>query len=446
MALQGTTASHSGPAMQSVTVDQALALMHNSVSALDQQELLASKQALGRVLARDILAPTAVPAQDNAAMDGYAFHGSELDSPEPATTSITLRVCGTALAGRPWAGKTGPGECVRIMTGASMPTGCDTVIPHERTSVALTPPLRQGVEQPAVDTRHSIHFERNALRAGDNCRLRGEDLSQGQLALPRGSVLRPAHLGLLASLGLGEVLVRRRLRVAFFSTGDELRLAGETLDPGCIYDSNRQALSAMLERLGCETIDMGVVADDAAALEAAMAMACRQADVLISSGGVAAGDADHTREVVARMAGQSAHFWQVAMRPGRPLAFATISSDGHSTTLFGLPGNPVAAMMSFYFLVRPVLQQMMGALPAALPIARVPAGEAIRKAPGRTEYLRAQVFTDARGNQQAMPCGAQGSGILRSMCEANCIIILRQHQGPVAVGDLVDLVYLEGLA
>jgi molybdopterin molybdotransferase len=391
------------------------------VSAIEK---VAIRAALGRVLATDIVSPINVPAHDNSAMDGYALRGTEL----VADTDLTLRIIGTAYAGRVFDGAVGSGECVRIMTGGVMPNGCDTVVPQEFTQDA---------------TNNSITLPAGVVRAGDNRRLKGEDLAAGQAALCKGKILRPADLGLLASLGIAEVPVQRRLRVAFFSTGDELRSIGEALDAGCVYDSNRYTLYGMLTRLGCDLIDMGVVKDDPAALEAAFRNACENADAVITSGGVSVGEADYTKQMMAQLGDVA--FWTIGMRPGRPMAFGRIHSGGQSAILFGLPGNPVAVMVTFYFLVRDALLQMMGASPAPLPLLRASSQAPIRKKPGRTEYQRGILSTDASGQQQVRITGSQGSGILRSMSQANCMVVLHHGQGNVAAGEMVDVLLFEGL-
>jgi molybdopterin molybdotransferase len=282
-----------------------------------------------------------------------------------------------------------------------------------------------------------------AIKPGANRRLQGEDLRIGTAALMQGKILRPADLGLLASLGVAEVPVQRRLRVAFFSTGDELRSIGETLDPGCVYDSNRYTLHGMLTRLGCEIIDLGVVKDDPAALEITLRSACESADAIVTSGGVSVGDADYTRQIMAQLG--EVEFWKIGMRPGRPLAFGHINSNGHSAYLFGLPGNPVAVMVSFYFFAREALLHMMGAQPAPLPLLRVPSDTAIRKKPGRTEYQRGILSVNDQGRTTVRITGAQGSGILRSMSEANCMVVLRHEQSEVNAGDEVDVIVFDGL-
>lgn len=404
-------------------VAQAQEVIRQFVRPVHAIEKVAIRSALGRVLADDVISPINVPAHDNSAMDGYALRGSDL-KPE----AVPLRVVGTAYAGVAYSGAVSSGECVRVMTGAVMPAECDTVVPQE-------------FVQAAPD--ESVSVPPGILRPGDNRRLKGEDLKAGQPALPRGKILRPADLGLLASLGIAEVAVRRRLRVAFFSTGDELRSVGEPLDEGCVYDSNRYTIYGMLSRLGCDILDLGVVRDDPASLESAFRSACENADAIITSGGVSVGEADYTKQMMAQLGDVT--FWKIGMRPGRPMAFGQISSGGRDAYLFGLPGNPVAVMVTFYFFARDALLRMMGAEQDPLPLLRVTSQADIRKKPGRTEYQRGILSRDARGNQQVRITGSQGSGILRSMSEANCMVVLHHEQGNVAAGDPVDVLLFEGL-
>lgn len=309
-----------------------------------------------------------------------------------------------------------------------MPRGCDTVVPQEFTKNA---------------SDASVTIPAGVVKPGDNRRMQGEDLKAGMPALRTGRVLRPADLGLLASLGIAEVPVQRRLRVAFFSTGDELRSIGEPLDPGSVYDSNRYTLYGMLRRLGCDLIDMGVVKDDPVSLEKAFREACENADAVITTGGVSVGEADYTKKMMAMLGDVT--FWKIGMRPGRPMAFGKISSNGKSAYLFGLPGNPVAVMVTFYFFARNALLRMMGAEASALPMLRVPSQSAIRKKPGRTEYQRGILSVGEDGVQRVRITGSQGSGILRSMVEANCMVVLGDAQGSVSAGEMVDVVVFEGL-
>lgn len=405
-------------------VEQAQTIIREFVTPVSAVEKVALRSALGRVLASDIISGINVPAQDNSAMDGYALRGSDLD----ASQAVTLRIAGTLLAGSGADVQVASGECVRIMTGAVMPAGCDTVVPQEFVQSA---------------NEETVVIPAGVVKAGDNRRLQGEDLAAGKPALLGGRILHPADLGLLASLGIAEVPVQRRLRVAFFSTGDELRSIGEGLDPGCVYDSNRYTLFGMLTRLGCDIIDMGVVRDDPALLEQTFRSACENADAVITSGGVSVGEADYTKQMMAQLG--DVLFWKIGMRPGRPMAFGKISSIGKSAYLFGLPGNPVAVMVTFYFFVRPALLRMMGADVPPLPLLRVISKSDIRKKAGRTEYQRGIVSLNAQGQQEVKLAGSQGSGILRSMSEANCMVVLAHDQGNVKAGDTVDVLLFEGL-
>ena len=389
------------------------------VPRVEAVESVALRAALGRVLARDVTSSIDVPAHDNSAMDGYALRGTDLR----AEGDTVLRVAGTGYAGAAFAGAVPPGHCVRIMTGAVMPAELDTVVPQEFTRTE----------------RDAVCIPAGVVRPGDNRRLRGEDLAQGQPALRAGRVIRPADLGLLASLGQAEVPVRRRLRVAFFSTGDELRSIGEPLDEGCVYDSNRYTIWGMLQRLGCEVLDLGVVRDDPAALRAAFADAAASADAVITSGGVSVGEADHTKQIMAELG--DVLFWRIAMRPGRPMAIGRIGG----AILFGLPGNPVAVMVTFYAFVRDALLAMSGATPAPLPLLRARCTTALRKKPGRTEYQRGIVTRGADGRWSVAITGSQGSGILSSMSVANGMVVLGHEQGSVAAGDEVDVVPFDGL-
>jgi molybdopterin molybdotransferase len=403
-------------------VRDAQRIIRDFVSPVRGIEQVALRSSLGRVLAQDFISPFNVPAHDNSAMDGFALRASDLKADAPTT----LRVIDTVYAGRPTSVAPSPGECVHIMTGGVMPAGCDTVVPQEFTT----------------SNEDSVTIPAGTVRLGDNRRLAGEDLKAGSAALRKGKVIRPADLGMLASLAVAEVPVQRRLRVAFFSTGDELRSIGQPLDQGCVYDSNRYTIYGMLQRLGCDIIDMGIVRDDPQALEDALRSACENADAIVTSGGVSVGAADYTKQIMAKLGDVT--FWKIGMRPGRPLAFGRIASNGHSAYLFGLPGNPVAVMVSFYFFARDALLRMMGA-EAPLELVRARSVGAIRKKPGRTEYQRGVLSRGEDGVPQVRITGSQGSGILRSMSEANCMVVLHDEQGGVAAGDMVDVLLFEGL-
>lgn len=393
------------------------------VEPVSDTETVGVLGALGRVLAEDVISPISVPPHDNSAMDGYALAGADLSHDKPTT----LTVVGTAYAGTAWGGQVGPGGCVKIMTGAIMPAGLDTVVPVEFVQA-------EG---------DAIRVPPGVVNPGDNRRLKGEDLMQGQPALRRGDRLGPAALGLIASLGLPLVPVFRRLKVAYFSTGDEILSLGEPLREGAVYDSNRYTVLGMLTRLGVEVLDMGVIKDDPASLESAFRQAAAQADAIITSGGVSMGEADHTKAMMKQLGDVA--FWRIAMRPGRPMAVGHITEGGHDAVLFGLPGNPVAVMVTFLAFVRPALLKMMGASPSHTPLLRAHSLEPMRKKPGRTEYQRGIVSTRPDGRLQVRTTGNQGSGVLRSMVEANGLIVLHHDQGNVAVGDEVDVMMFDGV-
>jgi molybdopterin molybdotransferase len=421
--LDQVAASLQGYDPQALRADTALQFLERLVTPVAQTEGVALKAALGRVLAADVVSPINVPAHDNSAMDGFAFDGALLS----AGQALTLAVAGTALAGKGWVGSVAPGQCLKIMTGAIMPEGLDTVVPQE---------LVQSSGQ-------QITIAAGALRRGDNRRFKGEDLCRGKPALLAGSTLGPAALGLLASLGLAQVQVQRKLRVAFFSTGDEIMSLGEAPREGAVYDSNRYTLFGLLTRMGVEVLDMGVVRDDPTALKTAFAMAASTADAIITSGGVSVGEADHTKAVMRSMAGGDAGvaFWKIAMRPGRPMAVGRIGPS----VLFGLPGNPVAVMVTFLAFVRPALLQMMGVQKRDTPLLKARSLEAIRKKPGRTEYQRAIVESDRNGVLQVRITGQQGSGVLSSMAVANGLLVLHHDQGNVNVGEEVDVLMFDGV-
>jgi molybdopterin molybdotransferase len=421
--LQHIISCVSGYDPNALRVDAALAVIQASMQPVQATERLAVRAALGRVLAQDIISPIDVPAHDNSAMDGYALRGADL----AAQGDTVLSIAGRGLAGHAFSGEAPAGSAVRIMTGAVMPAGCDTVVPQEFCRVEGD----QVIIPPGL------------VRPGDNRRLRGEDLARGKAALPAGKVLRPADLGLMASLGMAEVSVRRKLRVAFFSSGDELRSVGQPLDPGCVYDSNRYTLWGMLERLGCEVIDLGVVADNPQAVEAALRTATECADVVITSGGVSVGEADYLRSTLANMG--EVVFWRIAMRPGRPLAFGQLRAGAHSAWLFGLPGNPVAVMVTFYAFVRPALLHCMGASPQPQPMLRAVSAQTLRKKPGRTEYQRGLLTALPDGRWQVSAIGNQGSGVLSSMSQAHGLIVLHHEQSTAQAGDLVDVLLFDGL-
>lgn len=402
----------------SLTVEGARQAILDALSPPPGWECVGVRDALGRVLARDVIAPCDVPAHDNSAMDGYAVRSEDLRT----STETALSVVGSAFAGKVFSGIVGPGQAVRIMTGAVMPRGADCVVVQEVTR--------------AVDGQVFIP---PGQRAGQNLRRAGEDLAQGSAALPAGKRVGPAELGLVASLGIAEVAVHRRLRVAFFSTGDEIASIGQALAPGQVYDSNRYTLFGALTRLGCDVLDMGVVPDQPLTLETALRDAAASADVILTSGGVSVGEADFIKELMARL-GEVA-FWKIDIKPGRPMAFGHIGG----AWLFGLPGNPVAVMVTFYQFVQDALLKLMGVTPLPpRPLLPARSEAAIRKQAGRREYVRG-LLTRGEDGWLVSPTGAQGSGVLRSMSEANCFIVLTETQGDVAAGDTVLVQLFEGL-
>ena len=411
----------------SLHVDEARKAIANLVNQLLQEaqssnspnaiETVPLDQAINRILAQDLLSPIDVPAADNSAMDGFAFNGKCL---EDGQAEIKLRIVGTALAGKPYTGKIASGECLKIMTGAVMPSDCDTVIPQEFTT--------------SPDAEH-IAFNTNLLKAGENRRMCGEDLQKGKAAIAAGRLLRPSDLGLAASLGISTLNVKRKLKVAILSSGNELRSLDQTLDAGSIYDSNRYSLTGLLNRLNLDIIDCGIVRDDPVSLKQAFIDAASKADVLISSGMQELGDVG---------------FWKIAMRPGRPMAFGTLrpvpgKTSESKTLFFGLPGNPVAVMVTFYQFVRSALLQLNGASQTEVPLVQAISETAIRKKPGRTEFQRAILGRNAEGKPSVKLTGSQGAGILRSMSEANCFVILGHDQGNVAAGEWVDIALFDGL-
>ncbi len=396
----------------SLLSEQATQRIQSAVAPVRGFEKIHLRAALDRVLAKDIRSRIDVPSHTNSAMDGYALHADAL--PDDGTRE--LKVVGTSWAGHEFQGTVNAGECVRIMTGAVMPQGTDTVVMQEH--------VEQTADGIRIDDRH---------RAGQNVRQAGEDIAAGDTVLRRGHRLQPADLGLLASLGIGEVVVTRRVRVAFFSTGDELRSIGEPLEPGMIYDSNRYSLYGMLTRLGVELIDLGVVADTREDTYNAFEQGAACADVLITSGGVSVGEADFVKEALEQL-GQI-DFWKVAMKPGRPLAFGKIK-DAY---FFGLPGNPVSVMVTFYLFVQPALKRLQGGTDTPPLLLQARCTTKLRKKAGRTEYQRGVLSQDDDGELVVDKTGPQGSGILRSMADANCFIVLPLEAEAAEPGDRVQV-------
>jgi len=418
MSLLDTVNCLDGYDPNALRVDKARQAILSCLKRIEDVESVSVREALGRVLAQEIVPKINVPSHDNTAMDGYAVRFSDLGAAE-----TRLEELGTALAGKPFKGKVGAAQCVRVMTGAVMPDGTDTVVIQEvvkqQGSSVIIPPGQKHKQ---------------------NVRYAGEDLKVGVPVLKPGAWIRPAELGLIASLGIAKVKVRRKLRVAFFATGDELASIGEKLRQGEVYDSNRYTLHGMLSRLGVQLIDMGVVRDDPAALKRAFRKAAASADVVITTGGVSVGEADFVRQLMAELG--EVLFWKIAMRPGRPMAFGKIGK----AFLFGLPGNPVAVMVTFYQFVRDALLHLSGRSDDfSIPLLKVSAAEKLRKVPGRTEYQRGVLYQE-KGEWKVRITGQQGSGVLRSMSEANCFIVLEHERGAVAAGEPVQVQLMEALA
>lgn len=414
MAAQGNDSSdkHGDFDPDSLSVAAALQRILTQVPELEGDEELELRQALGRILSRPVVSRVNVPAHRNSAMDGYAIRSLDLG----AHGMTELRVVGTALAGHPYSGTVVSGEAVRIMTGAVIPDGADCVVMQEQV-------VRDGECVRIAGAQH----------AGQHVREAGEDIQAGSSVLDQGRLLVPADLGLIASLGIGTVQCRKPVRVAFFSTGDEIRSAGETLGPGEIYDSNRYSLFGMLSRLPVVIRDLGVIADRPAELRLTLLDAAASADVILTSGGVSVGEADYIKALLAELG--TINFWKVAMKPGRPLAFGRIGD----AVFFGLPGNPVSVMVTFYLFVQPALLRMLGCTRPEAPTLPARTSASIKKRPGRTELQRGILSSDSDGSLLVAPTGEQGSGILSSMSNADCFIILPAECGNVEPGATVQV-------
>lgn len=395
-----------------LSVDDAKQKIMDSVSVITGREKLAIRSTLNRVLATDIQSSINVPPYDNSAMDGYAIMHN--DCKEDKDTCLPL--AGQSFAGKPFSGSLKSGQTIRIMTGAVIPAGADTIVMQEQ-----------------VRCEDNKIFLSSTPKKGKHIRRIGEDIKKGETILTQGKQITPAELGLLASLGIPEINVIRKLRVAFFSTGDELRSVGETLSEGQIYDSNRYTLYGMLKRLGVDMIDMGVIADRRDDIRIAFREAAMIADAVITSGGVSVGEADFVKDTLEEL-GQ-VNFWRVAMKPGKPLAIGTI----HNAAFFGVPGNPVSAMATFYQFVQPALKKMMGISKHFSTLLTVTCDTQLKKAPGRLEYQRGVLSHSNTGELLVSSTGVQGSHILTSMSLANCFIILPADNAGVKPGDKVQV-------
>lgn len=394
-----------------IPLDDALSQMLGRITPLNTSESLPLVQAFGRITARDVVSPLDVPGFDNSAMDGYAVRLSDI------ATDAPLMVAGKAFAGQPYHGEWPAGSCIRIMTGAPVPAGCDAVVMQEQT------------EQTDAGVRFTA-----PVKAGQNIRRRGEDIANGAVVFPAGTRLTVAELPVLASLGIPEVEVVRKVRVALFSTGDELQLPGQPLGDGQIYDTNRLAVHLMLEQLGCEVINLGIIRDDPEQLRQTFIKADSEADVVISSGGVSVGEADYTKTILDELG--EIGFWKLAIKPGKPFAFGKLSDSWFC----GLPGNPVSAALTFYQLVQPLLAKLSGFTGSTqAPRLRVLAASRLKKSPGRLDFQRGILQRDANGELTVSTTGHQGSHIFSSFSQGNCFIVLERERGHVEAGEWVEV-------
>ena len=398
----------------------ALLRMQTALSPVTATETVALQDALDRVLATPINSAIAVPGYDNSAMDGYALRFIDAAQHKPLT------LIGQSLAGHAFTGVVNENECVRIMTGAVMPAGADCVVMQENTHL------------------NGLQLTLTTLpKTAENIRRKGDDIAQGAQVLAQGKRITPVDIGLLASLGIAQVSVYRRLRVAILSTGDELTPPGQPLVQGCIFDSNRYALIALLQRLNIQCIDLGLIRDDPAAIASAFSQGINQADVVISSGGVSVGDADYTKDVLSQMG--SINFWKVAIKPGKPFAFGELkkaNNNSERSWFFGLPGNPVSAVVTYHQLVLPALRHLAGEVFSAPNSITAVARSSIKKQAGRTDFQRG-LLHNKNGINVVSTTGNQSSGVLTSVAQANCYIVLEQERGFVAAGDTVQVLMFD---
>lgn len=390
--------------------EQAMEKMLSAINPISETEFIPLAQGLNRVLASNIASPLNVPPHNNSAMDGYAFKLASLK------TSKTLTMVGRSMAGEPFQGECKLGECIRIMTGAKLPTCCDTVEMQENC---------QANEQ------NITFLEQRSFN--DNVRFAGEDIAVDQQVFAHGKKLSAIDIGVLASLGVPKVEVYRKITVAVLATGDELKSPGEALSEGDIYESNSHALIAMLEKLNVEIINFGIIKDDEQAIRNAFEQADQQADVVISSGGVSVGDADYTKLILDQLG--EVGFWKIAMKPGKPFAFGKLPNS----YFFGLPGNPVSALVTAHQLTVPALLKLQNTQANKTPLLKVKTATALNKRAGRMDFQRAILSTSEQGEMIVTSTGSQGSGILTSMSRANCYIVLASCQGKVAANELVDV-------
>lgn len=391
-------------------LELAMETIRQTILPVTQTEVVALHELQGRILSENVISPVDVPGYDNSAMDGYAICVGEQEG--QVFTQI-----GKSFAGRPFDGIVTSGQCVRIMTGAPVPEGADAVVMQENVRVAN--------DQVEILTN---------LKIGEAIRRKGEDIHIGQTVLAKGRKLSPVDVGLLASIGLVEAPVYKRIKVAVFSTGDELRLPGQPLEYGCIYDSNRPALLGLLNKLGADVIDIGVVKDDLDAIRNAFVVADQQADAVIVSGGVSVGEADFTRDVLAELG--EIGFWKLAIKPGKPLAFGRLPNS----YFFGVPGNPVSSMVTFHQIVLPALNLLAGiGEPSSRLRIEALTSAPFKKRPGRLDYQRGICTHDGGGGYIVSPLSNQSSGVLSSITQANCFVVLERERGAVEKGETVTI-------
>lgn len=397
-----------------------MAHIREAVIPITGQETSDVYSALGRVTAQDIVSTVNVPNHTNSAMDGYAVNGNDL----PKADSKIFELVGTSFAGAPYRQPVGHEQCVRIMTGAVMPVGTDTVVVQERVTFADHQPAGRVII-PAGD------------KTGANVRYAGEDVKVGDVAIPKGIKLGASQLGLAASLGIKKINVFRRPKIAYFSNGDELRPVGSPLEPGDVYDSNRYTLHAMLSALGVQQFDLGIIKDDLAAIANTLQTATEDADMVISTAGASVGDADHIKQALAGLGQVS--FWKIAIKPGRPMSFGKLNNS----LFFGLPGNPVSVMVTFQIFVKVAIKQLSGEKFNVPLVLKVKTLSDLKKRPGRMEYQRGVLSLDENGETVVRSTGQQGSGILSSMSLANCYIVLPDESVGAKVGDWVEVQPIE---